>query len=162
MKMLTSFQEQGSIESIYTGGSVRVSKSSLYTTQESKIIITSLETQATDCLSFDTAITCFQIIPPFVIVGLQQRLQIFENDLLKTTLKLHEAPILVMDVWKGFCATGSADSTVKVIDVLKGFCTHSFKGHAGVVSALAFAENGLLASGSDDCSVRVWDLFTKR
>lgn len=139
---------------------MRVSKSSLYTTQESNIVITSAEKKET--LSFDAPISCFHIIPPFVIVGLQQRLQIFENDELKCTLKLHEAPILVMDVWKGFCATGSADSTVKVVDVKKGFCTHSFKGHAGVVSALSFAENGLLASGSDDCSVRVWDLFTKR
>jgi WD40 repeat protein len=89
-------------------------------------------------------------------------------------------------------ATGSADSTIRVWNGLKGFITHNLKGttflsnqkshllltilsintlgHAGIISALAFAPLPstlsasksqtpiLLASASDDCTVRVWDL----
>jgi U3 small nucleolar RNA-associated protein 13 len=82
----------------------------------------------------------------------------------------HEAPVLTMafDATSTLVATGSADSTIKVWDVDRGHATHSFKGHSGVISALAFfnSKKGknriLLASASDDCKVRVWDLNSKR
>lgn len=37
-----------------------------------------------------------------------------------------------------YLASGSADGVVKVWDILRGYVTHVFKGHGGVVSALAF------------------------
>ncbi|KAG5459012.1 MAG: quinon protein alcohol dehydrogenase-like superfamily [Olpidium bornovanus] len=97
--------------------------------------------------------------------------------------KAHEAPVIVMDVdaTSTLVATGSADSTVKVWDIDRGYCTHNFRGHRGVVSALLFyvpppsvldavgrgKKKGAgankticLFSGSEDCSIRLWNLNT--
>ncbi|KAJ3345120.1 Transducin (beta)-like 3 [Entophlyctis luteolus] len=89
------------------------------------------------------------------------------------TWKAHDAPVLTMafDASSTLVATGSADSTIRIWDVDRGFATHLFKGHSGVISALAFsnpvtananANSILLASASDDCKVRIWDLEAKR
>jgi len=43
--------------------------------------------------------------------------------------------------------------------------THTFKGHGGLISALKFWGKGgkwRLASGSEDCKIRIWDLVKKR
>lgn len=63
-------------------------------------------------------------IPPIRVVG-----------------RAHEAPIHVCksDPTSTYLASGSADGVVKVWDILRGFVTHVFKGHGGVVSALAFS-----------------------
>ena len=42
--------------------------------------------------------------------------------------------------------------------------THTFKGHGGLISALKFWGKGgkwRLASGSEDCKIRIWDLVKK-
>jgi len=54
--------------------------------------------------------------------------------------KAHEAPIHVstVDPTSTYLASGSADGVVKVWDIHRGYITHVFKGHGGVVSALAF------------------------
>ena len=55
---------------------------------------------------------------------------------------------------------------VKVWDIEGGFMTHLFKGHAGLISVLKFwggkESRWRLASGSEDCKVRIWDLVKKR
>ncbi|TDL28077.1 U3 small nucleolar RNA-associated protein [Rickenella mellea] len=58
----------------------------------------------------------------------------------RTTPRAHEAPIHVckVDPNSKYLASGSADGVVKVFDLIHGHFTHSFKGHGGVVSALAF------------------------
>ena len=63
-------------------------------------------------------------IPPIRVVG-----------------RAHEAPVHVCkaDPTSTYLASGSADGVVKVWDILRGFVTHVFKGHGGVVSALAFS-----------------------
>ena len=63
-------------------------------------------------------------IPPIRVVG-----------------RAHEAPVHVCkaDPTSNYLASGSADGVVKVWDILRGFVTHVFKGHGGVVSALAFS-----------------------
>lgn len=55
--------------------------------------------------------------------------------------RAHEAPvhICVADPTSTYLASGSADGTVKVWHILRGYVTHVFKGHGGVVSALAFS-----------------------
>ena len=83
------------------------------------------------------------------------------------TTKAHEAPVIVMDIdhTSTLVATGGADGVVKVWDIDRGFCTHVFNGHRGVVSAVKFHHmNGqwYLASGADDCEIRLWNLQTKK
>src|SRR5262249_33949361 len=56
-------------------------------------------------------------------------------------------------------ASGGEDSTVKVWDSHTGKVVRTFRGHAGLVSSLAFSPDGrLLVSGSRDFTVKVWDL----
>jgi U3 small nucleolar RNA-associated protein 13 len=58
----------------------------------------------------------------------------------RTISKCHDAPVHVcrIDPSSTLLASGSADGVVKVWDVQRGYATHMFKGHGGVVSALAF------------------------
>lgn len=58
----------------------------------------------------------------------------------RTISKCHEAPVHVcgIDPSSTLLASGSADGVVKVWDVQRGYVTHMFKGHGGVVSAVAF------------------------
>jgi WD40 repeat protein len=56
-------------------------------------------------------------------------------------------------------ASGGEDSTVKVWDSRTGESVHSFRGHTGLISSLAFSPDGRrLYSGSRDRTVKVWDL----
>ena len=86
--------------------------------------------------------------------------------------KAHEAPVHVcrVDPTSTYLASGSADGVVKVWDIHKGYVTHVFKGHGGVVSALAFNYprdpssitvgdiKMQLITGSVDTKVRIFDL----
>lgn len=88
------------------------------------------------------------------------------SDACLRTWKAHDAPVIAMavDASGGLLATASADRRVLVWDTEGGFCTHAFKGHTGVVSCVQFhpdIHRLLLFSGSDDGTVRVWDLVTK-
>jgi U3 small nucleolar RNA-associated protein 13 len=84
------------------------------------------------------------------------------------SVKPHDTPVSVIesDPTSTLAATGGAEGFVKVWDVEGGFMTHFFKGHGGLVSALKFwggkAGKWRLASGSEDCKIRVWDLVKKR
>ncbi len=68
-----------------------------------------------------------------------------------------------------YLASGSADGVVKVWDILRGYVTHLFKGHGGVVSALAFnypfdpssvirEQKMQLITASVDTRIRIFDL----
>ena len=85
--------------------------------------------------------------------------------------KAHDAPVHVCktDPTSTYLASGSADGIVKVWDIVRGYVTHVFKGHGGVVSALAFnyprdASSALqnqkmhLITGSVDTRIRIFDL----
>lgn len=81
--------------------------------------------------------------------------------------KGHDGPAIGMACHPsgGLLATAGADRKVLVWDVDGGFCTHYFKGHKGVVSSILFhpdIDKSLLFSGSDDATVRVWDLLAKK
>ncbi|KAH9486256.1 Transducin beta-like protein 3 [Psilocybe cubensis] len=55
--------------------------------------------------------------------------------------RAHDAPVHVCraDPTSTYLASGAADGVVKVWDIRRGFVTHVFRGHGGVVSALAFS-----------------------
>ncbi|XP_023512801.1 transducin beta-like protein 3 [Cucurbita pepo subsp. pepo] len=81
--------------------------------------------------------------------------------------KGHDGPVMGMTchLSGGLLATAGADRKVLVWDVDGGFCTHYFTGHKGVVSSILFhpdPNKQLLFSGSEDGSVRVWDLMSKK
>jgi U3 small nucleolar RNA-associated protein 13 len=80
-----------------------------------------------------------------------------------------------VDPTSTYLASGSADGVVKVWDIRKGYVTHVFRGHGGVVSALAFsyprdassvvettdARMMRLVTGSVDTKVRIFELSSE-
>ncbi|KAI0778705.1 U3 small nucleolar RNA-associated protein [Trametes elegans] len=85
--------------------------------------------------------------------------------------RAHDAPVHVCkaDPTSTYLASGSADGVVKVWDILRGYVTHLFKGHGGVVSALAFnypfdpssvvrEQKMQLITASVDTRIRIFDL----
>jgi WD40 repeat protein len=57
-------------------------------------------------------------------------------------------------------ASAGEDSTVKVWDSHTGTLVHTFRGHTGLVSSVAFRppDGRWLVSGSRDKTVKVWDM----
>jgi WD40 repeat protein len=56
-------------------------------------------------------------------------------------------------------ASGGEDTTVRLWDSHSGKLVHTFRGHLGLVSSVAFSPDGkYLISGSRDNTVKVWDL----
>ena len=89
----------------------------------------------------------------------------------RTVARAHDASVHVCktDPTSTYVASGAADGVVKVWDIVRGYVTHVFKGHGGVVSALAFnyprdASSALqsqrmhLITGSVDTKIRIFDL----
>ena len=62
------------------------------------------------------------------------------NPVLSRTLKPHTTPVIAaaVDITGTLLATGGADGVVKIWDIRGGYVTHTFRGHAGVISALHF------------------------
>lgn len=88
--------------------------------------------------------------------------------------RAHDAPVHVskVDPTSTYLASGAADGVVKVWDIRNGYVTHVFKGHGGVVSALAFnyprdpsnvvADVKMqLITGSVDSRIRIFDLNSR-
>lgn len=99
--------------------------------------------------------------------SLQMRIWDLEQGKCIRATKAHDAPVIVMDIDRTstLVATGGADGVVKVWDIDRGYCTHVFRGHRGVVSAVKFHQyegQWYLASGADDCEIRIWDLQKRR
>ncbi|KAF7303159.1 U3 small nucleolar RNA-associated protein [Mycena kentingensis (nom. inval.)] len=89
----------------------------------------------------------------------------------RSIARAHEAPVHVckVDPTNTYVASGSADGVVRVWDIARGFVTHVFKGHGGVVSALAFdfrqdpssvkqERTMRLITGSVDTRIRIFEL----
>ena len=89
----------------------------------------------------------------------------------RTVARAHDAPVHVCktDPTSTYVASGAADGVVKVWDIVRGYVTHVFKGHGGVVSALAFNyprdvstalqnQRMHLITGSVDTKIRIFDL----
>lgn len=90
---------------------------------------------------------------------------------IRVVARAHDAPVHVCkaDPTSTYLASGSADGVVKVWDIMRGYITHVFKGHGGVVSALAFnypqdpssvtqGQKMQLITASVDTRIRIFDL----
>jgi U3 small nucleolar RNA-associated protein 13 len=89
----------------------------------------------------------------------------------RTIARAHDGPVHVCtsDPTSTLLASGSADGIVKVWDIAHGYVTHVFRGHGGVVSALAFnypqdptavGQSGpiRLVTASVDTHIRIFNL----
>jgi WD40 repeat protein len=47
-----------------------------------------------------------------------------------------------------------------VWNVSDGKCLQTLTGHSGEVNTVAWSKTGLLASGSEDCTVKIWNSST--
>lgn len=72
------------------------------------------------------------------------------NPILQRTLKPHTTPVITgaVDQTGTLLATGGADGVIKVWDIRGGYVSHTFRGHAGVISALHFFETSTSNSGT--------------
>ncbi|KAJ1647592.1 U3 small nucleolar RNA-associated protein [Coemansia asiatica] len=161
-----------SIESVYTGGCVAISKdeSKIFTTcnEDIEVLDFSTGTKIAELKGDTEIITSFAVKPDgthLVSASRSQLLTIWDLSTFKAarSFKAHEAPVITMDIdqTSTLVATGSADSTVKVWDIDRGYCTHNFKGHGGLVTSVKFHPNKddiCLVSASDDGMIRVWSL----
>ena len=60
----------------------------------------------------------------------------------------------------GLIVSASADGTLRVWRLADGACLRTLAGHAGAVSSVADVGGGRVASGGDDCVLRVWDVLS--
>ena len=63
---------------------------------------------------------------------------------------------MVYDRFRGHCASGSMDNTVKVWNVSTGECLHTLTGHTSLIGLLGVSPN-YFVSGAADASLRIWD-----
>ncbi len=78
------------------------------------------------------------------------------------SIQAHEAAALcVASLPSGAVATGGADRTIRLWDA-DGGALGTLSGHTGWIWALAILDPDLLASASEDGSVRLWQLSTKQ
>lgn len=59
-----------------------------------------------------------------------------------------------------YCVSGGVDKIIRVRDLSNPkTIIHSLRGHTGGIKCVDVTERGLIASGSDDNTVKLWDLF---
>ncbi|QNQ01012.1 YALIA101S02e03356g1_1 [Yarrowia lipolytica] len=170
--------EAVSVEPFYTGGKTSLADDgyTLATSFGEDVVVTNIKTGEEICrIEGDSEIlTTLEISPDaqYLVTcsrSLTMRTYRIPSGELVRSARAHDAPVIVMaiDSSSSLVATGGAEGTVKVWDLERGFVTHNLKGHGGVVSALKFfGEQGSsvwrLASGADDCKIRVWDLVSRK
>ena len=172
----TSFAVEQEINPLYTGGPASLAHGLLATSLTGDVQVTDFETGAriTKVQGDDEVITAVNITQDgqYLITCsrslLMKTYSLPEGKLLRQT-RAHDAPVISIasDTTSTLIATGGAEGIVKVWDIQRGFVTHNFRGHGGVVSALKFygkagGQSWRLASGADDCKVRVWDLLASK
>lgn len=173
----TSFERAASLQPFYSGGPAAASADGalLATAFGGDVVLTDAATaRQVHRISGDTEeLNALALAPNDAVLAAISRslaLRFYtlpDYALRHSVARAHEAPVAVMraDPTSSLLATGAADGVVKVWDLAGAFCTHVFRGHGGVVSALAWhvARTGarrtvLLITGCVDGKVRVWDL----
>lgn len=85
------------------------------------------------------------------------------------TLVGHTSLTSGMQLLDNILVTANADSTIKVIfcvfsykkqvwDISTGHCLYTLDGHDSAVTSLQFLHGKLIASSSDDGTVKLWDV----
>ncbi|KAJ6503263.1 U3 small nucleolar RNA-associated protein [Mycena vitilis] len=188
-KLKTAFKNARVIAPLYTSGPVAAVQNGtkIVTCIEQNALLTDVATGIEICrFAGDTeSITSMCLSPSakhLLVFTSSLSLRIFEVPTATTTLakpvqpirvvpRAHEAPVHVCkaDPTSTYLASGSADGVVKVWDIARGYITHVFKGHGGVVSALAFdyhqdpssvkqQHKMQLITGSIDTRIRIFEL----
>ncbi|KZT08671.1 WD40 repeat-like protein [Laetiporus sulphureus 93-53] len=188
-KLKTAYKKARVIAPLHTEGPVAVTQDGtrLFTCVGEEALMTDLKEGKEICrFAGDTAsITAFCVTPSgtyLLLFTSSLALRIYEIPSSSTPLtkpvhpirviaRAHDAPVHVCkaDPTSTYLASGSADGMVKVLNILRGYVTHVFKGHGGVVSALAFnypfdpssinRETKMqLITGSVDTRIRIFDL----
>lgn len=175
MELSRYFEPKRVYRPFYSSGGGGISDDGLLVTisNEDRVAVTDIESgdRVGDELEVEDTVTSVGISPDgrYVIACGRSSLMIVyerreeEFKVLKKISKAHSSPVIVcaMDPTSSLVATGGAEGGVKVWDLRGGHMTHSFTGHGGVVSALAFYCQGTdlrLASGSEDTKIRLWNL----
>ncbi|XVE62302.1 hypothetical protein DITRI_Ditri06bG0107400 [Diplodiscus trichospermus] len=165
-----------SLQQFYSGGPFVVSSDGSFIAcacGESIKIVDSVNASTKSTIEAESGtITALAISPNDKLLfsaGHSRQIKVWDLDTFKClrSWKGHEGPVMGMACHAsgGLLATAGADRKVLVWDVDGGFCTHYFKGHKGVVTSIMFhpdVNKNLLFSGSDDATVRVWDLVAKK
>ncbi|MCJ1287181.1 U3 small nucleolar RNA-associated protein 13 [Xylographa opegraphella] len=159
-KVITTFEVDRSIQPIYTGGDAGLSRNGqvLVTCLGEEALLTNLDTgQLLARIEGDGEVLTTLLVTPSVSHlitcsrSLSMRIYSLEtsNDspellhaVLQRTLKPHTTPVITAatDRTGTLLATGGADGVIKVWDINGGYVSHTFRGHAGVISALHFFE----------------------
>ncbi|KAF7975204.1 hypothetical protein HWV62_10276 [Athelia sp. TMB] len=184
-----SFKKARSIAPLHTAGPVAVTADGkrLLTCVAEEVLLTDVATGVQVCrFAGDTQpITALCVTPSsshLLVFTSALALRIYELpdiDSVQTTpvqpirvvARAHDAPVHVCtaDPTSTYLASGAADGVVKVWDIARGYTTHAFKGHGGVVSALAFSfprdpslvnqtSEMRLVTASVDTRIRIFDL----
>ncbi|KAF7337480.1 putative U3 small nucleolar RNA-associated protein 13 [Mycena sanguinolenta] len=188
-KLKTAFKNARTIAPLYTSGPVAVTQngSKIITCIDESALLTDVSTGVEICrFAGDTETISSMCLSPsakyLVVFTASFSLRIFEVPTTETPIpkpvqpirvvaRAHEAPVHVckVDPTSTYVASGSADGVVKVWDIARGYVTHVFKGHGGVVSALAFdyrvdpssvkqQRKMQLITGSLDTRIRIFEL----
>lgn len=183
MELSTYFEPSKVYKPFHTSGAGSLSKNGLLVTisNEDHVAITNIHSgdRIGEELPVEDTITSVEISPDgnhVVACSRNAMIIIYERvteesgyTVKKKISKAHGGgtPVIVckIDPTSSLLATGGAEGGVKVWDLRGGYVTHSFTGHGGVISALAFhveGNNWKLASGSEDCKIRIWDLVKSK
>ncbi|KAG6919022.1 hypothetical protein DXG01_009732 [Tephrocybe rancida] len=187
-KLKTAFKNARSVGPLYTSGPVAITLdgNKIVTCVSEEILLTEISSGHEICrFASDTnTINSLCITPSsshLLVFTSSLALRVFEIPTstplkklihpLRVISRAHEAPVHVCktDPTSTYLASGSADGVVKVWNIRSGFVTHVFKGHGGIVSALAFdypqdmssiarEQKMRLITGSADTRLRIFDL----
>lgn len=65
--------------------------------------------------------------------------------------------LIFLDKTKKKCISGSVDHSIKIYDLKRGQCTQKLNGHLSEVNCLKLLDDGRLASGSNDNTIKIWN-----